>query len=444
MKITRCIPGNKLISTIAVYLLLFCSLAGILAGPVSAGERFVSGSPDLSAAVQGVNEFSPGQDATIPVSIQNSGLITYEYSLPGILTRIDLPNTAKLMVVTLDPGSAPITVKSDPQMVGDLAGGGRMTVSFRAKIDPDAEAGTYILPLRVRYTYLREADQYATDVIQYFYKDEEVILGLPVHIRPEIVLEVTSVGTEHVNVGTEGYARIELKNIGNENGRDTVATLSKAGNSPVTPTAGSVYIGDFPTGSAVPLEYRVSVSKDAEAFTYPMNISVTYKNLDGDFVTSTPVTIGIPVDRKIDFSVVSSPEGITPGSRTVWEVVYRNTGDAPVHAAEARIITVDPFTTDDDSSYLGDIPPGETGIARFEITVDSSAVVKDYGLDSEIRYRDALDNDQISDRIKVPVHVTDVTGIWAILGNPYILTLIGLIVAGAGYFVLSRRRKKRS
>ena len=95
-----------------------------MTGPVLAGERFVSGGPDLTAAVVGSNEFSPGDEVTLPIAIQNSGVLQYVFTYPNQITAADLPDTAKLMMVTLGAGDSPVIIKSDPQLVGDLAGGG--------------------------------------------------------------------------------------------------------------------------------------------------------------------------------------------------------------------------------------------------------------------------------------------------------------------------------
>ncbi|MDD1718077.1 MAG: hypothetical protein LUO88_03275, partial [Methanoregulaceae archaeon] len=59
----------------AIACMIMLCAAGFMVCPVSAGDRFITGSPNLTAAIQGANEFSPGQDATITVVIQNSGLI---------------------------------------------------------------------------------------------------------------------------------------------------------------------------------------------------------------------------------------------------------------------------------------------------------------------------------------------------------------------------------
>lgn len=432
-------PSGK--ARMAIVCIVLLCAAGWAIAPVSAGDRFITGSPNLSASILGANEFSPGQDATISVVIQNSGLIEYVFTYPTTITAADLPNTAKLMTVTLGSGEAPITIKSDPQMIGDLKGGATIPVSFRAKISSDAPADDYVLPLSITYTYLWSVDQYGQDVLQYFYKETGTTLMLPVHIKPEIVLGVISAEPVFVNVGTEGYLNLTLQNNGNEDGKEAVVRLTRNGNSPVQPVSSSVYIGDFPKGSIVPIQYRIAVSQDASALTYPVNVSVVYTNSEGDTVSTDPVTVGVPVGGKIGFSIASPETRVNPGSKQVILVDYRNTGSATVYGASARIIPVDPFTTTDDISYLGDMGPGDTRTARFDITVDPGATVKGYAFDSEIRYRDALDNDLISDRIKVPVEVVPVSGIMGILSNSYVIAIIIVVIVAVVALVVTRRRK---
>jgi hypothetical protein len=131
------------------------------------------------------------------------------------------------------------------------------------------------------------------------------------------------------------------------------------------------------------------------------------------------------------------------GKKKVVTVLYRNTGGATVYNAQARISAVDPFTCSDDVAFLGTVAPGETKEAAFEIGVDGSATPKEYGLDSEIRYRDALDNSRISDPLKVRISVEEKPGILdSLTGNPFPLAVIVvLIIAGsAGYIFWYRKR----
>jgi hypothetical protein len=415
-----------------------------IAGPVSAGERYLSGGPNLTAAIVGPNDFSPGEEVTLPVAIQNSGLLQYVFTYPNQITAADLPNSAKLMMVTLDPGDSPLIIKSDPQMVGDLPGGQKLLVNFKVKIPEDTAGDTYILPLTIQYTYLAHADQYGTDALQYFYKTTSTNLELPVKIQQEVIPAIESVNAEQLNAGTQGYLNISLKNIGNLNGTEATVQLLQNGNSPVVPVASSVYIGNFPKDSVIQLNYTVSVSKDAVATSYPVNLTVSYQNADGTRLSSDPLVIGVPVSGKIDFTVVSPPPQVNPGSIKSITVTYRNSGTAKVYGAEAHIFTTDPFTTTDDTSYLGDMAPGETRSAYFTINVNSDATVKEYAIDSEIRFRDALNNDQVSDRIKIPVQVVGLSGIMLIIGTPYGILLISLVIIAVVYLFFARRRKGKN
>jgi len=98
---------------------------------------------------------------------------------------------------------------------------------------------------------------------------------------------------------------------------------------------------------------------------------------------------------------------------------------------------VDPFTSNDDTAFLGDLAPGESAVARYEMSVDNSATPKEYGLDSEIRYKDALGNSQISDTMKVEVTVEETSPVMTIL----IISVVILAVIAAGYYFLIVKKK---
>lgn len=411
-------------------------LACVAITPVSAGERYMTGSPELTAAVSGTNEFSPGDSVVIAVQLQNQGLNELKFVGSGIITRDDQPNTAKLITATLGSGDSPFIIKSDPQMIGDLQGGGSTVIKFNVKIPKNATVGTYDLPLNLKYTYLRQAEQLGTDSIQYIYKDMNQTLDLPVKIKPVLQFSVISADTEHLNAGTEGYLTLVIKNTGQEDGKKAIVKIAQNDNSMIIPTDASSYIGDFPVGEELTSSFKVSVKNEAESKTYPLDVYINYENYEGDIVDSERTTIGVPVGSKTEFAVVSDPIGISSGQKKTVTVQYENTGDATVYSAQARISAVDPFTSNDDTAFLGTIAPGEVKEATFEISVDSTATQKEYGLDSEVRYRDALDNSVISDPIKVRIEVVEPShaGLYIIIG----LIVVGII--GGGYYYHRRRQ----
>ena len=176
---------------------------------------------------------------------------------------------------------------------------------------------------------------------------------------------------------------------------------------------------------------------------YPLDVFVKYENTDGDVVSSDIKTIGVPVGGKIKFTIVSDPDTLTPGQKKVITVQYKNTGSAIAHQAQARVSMVDPFTSNDDTAYLGYVAPGETKEASFLVTVAGTATAKQYGIDSEIRYRDAFDNQIISDPIKLSLNIAKGTSVVdSLLKSPLALAVIAIAILGIGY-ALYRRNKSR-
>jgi hypothetical protein len=232
-----------------------------------------------------------------------------------------------------------------------------------------------------------------------------------------------------------------LKNIGSDPAENAIAKIARNGESPLIPTDGNSYIGTFEPGETVDVRFKVSVADTAETKSYPLDIVVAYDDYEGKAMTSRAVTVGIPVGGKIAFEVVSPPATLYQGQKSILEVVYRNAGAATVYNAQARISAVSPFTSSDDTAYLGDLAPGESATARFEVNVDGDGTEKEYGIDSEIRYRDDLDNSKISDTMKVRVALEKRQG--TLFTNPVFLAVLAAVIIGAGYYIFVYRKKQR-
>jgi hypothetical protein len=416
-------------------------LCAFLIVPAMAGTVYLTGSPGLSAHLLGTNEFSPGNEVQLTIIVENNGLNQSEVVQPGTVTRDDLPTTAKSVTAALNAGDAPVVIKSDPQMLGDIKSGSNASAVYITKINSHASGGSYILSLAINYSYLFQADQYGVDTIQYTYNQVNQNIGIPIKIISDVSIDVLSALPEHLNAGSTGYIDMRIKNTGSYDGKKAIVKILPTVNSTILPTDNSVYIGDFPSGSTVEARYKVAISSDAERQSYPVDVVVVYENMEGDLVTSRTSTIGIPVGGKVDFAVVSPPAEMNPGDKKVITVEYKNTGETKVYSARARINPVDPFTSNDDNAYLGDIDPGESAVASYEVIVDHSATIKEYGLDAEIRYMDALDNTYVSDILKVQINVNSPTGINALLSNPGYILIIVVGIIGIALLIRNYRKK---
>lgn len=412
----------------------------LIAQPSLAGEKTLFGSVDLSATIQGTNEFNPGTETTLGVDITNSGLYNVKIVQSEILTRDISPTTAMMVTATLHPGDAPVTIRSDSQYAGDIPGSRSVPVQFACEFDENASAGTYAMDLQLDYTTLESADQLGADTLRYWYRTRTVHLPLRVVVKPALNLQVTDMTAEYLNVGTEGYLTLTLENHGDEHATRAVAQLARSGSGPLIPTDSEVYIGDFFPGAQVACRFKVSVADTAEPNTYPVDVYVTYVDEKGDTTKSETRTVGVPVGGEISFEVISEEATVRPGTKPVIEVTYRNTGATTAYNAQARISAVDPFTSNDDTAFLGDLAPGDEFVARYEMTVDDQATIKSYGLDTEIRYRDALDNSRISETMKVPIQVVRSGGAAALFTNPLVIFVLVVLVAGGAYYLYRRRQ----
>jgi hypothetical protein len=315
-------------------------------------------------------------------------------------------------------------------------------VAIATKITSDANEGEYQLPLTIRYTYLASSDQDAADILRYNYQQVNETIPITIKIKPHVRIEVLESVPENLYVGAEGYLNLKIKNAGIEDGKKAVVKLIRNDASPIIPTDNSVFIGDFPRNGTVTSKYKVAISSEAEKQTYPVDLVVMYENRDGDVVTTATETIGIPVGGKISFSVTSGMVEVLQGSQGVIEVEYQNIGDTIAYNAQTRLSVVQPFQSSDDTAYLGDLKPGEKATARYQVSVDDAAIAKEYTLDTEVRYRDALDNSQGSDTFNVPVQVQAKPASGGLMQALAVMGFIALIGIGAGYYLLVMRKKK--
>ena len=429
--------GSPQTKIIILIILLAC-----LAVPAFAGTKYLAGSPNLTAYIAGANQYTAGSDIQIPVVIKNTGINTNYEVAPNIVDLADVPTTAKFVTVAMGAGDAPVVIKSDPQMIGDIASQAQQTVTFSAKVNADAAGGTYYLPLNISYTQFSNVDQYGLDTFRYYYVPGNVTITAPLVIKSEVIPEVVSATSGQLVAGANGYVNLTIANIGSLDGAKATVEILQDDDSPVSPVDSSVYIGAFPAGSTVSCQYKVSVAKDAENKTYPIDVVVMYQNDEGDFVPSQTQVVGVDIGNKVSFAIQSPPVEISPGSKRTIQVEYQNTGDSTVYSAEARISVVDPFTSSSDIAYLGDLAPGQSAVASYQISVASDATIKEYGLDSEIRYNDALDDTYISDPMKISIDVKNLSGIQGIVSNPVYISLIVAVIIGIIYTLIHARRKR--
>ena len=162
------------IHTCATLLIL---IMACIVSPALADVKYTGGSPNLSAYVSGLNEFTAGSDITIPVVISE----LRSQSVPRKYRQYHCPRRSpqhrKVRHGKMSAADAPVVIKSDPQMIGDIPGQTTETVVFSATVNADAPAGTYLLPIDISYSTLSSVDEYtAQPMFQNYYQQHNVTL----------------------------------------------------------------------------------------------------------------------------------------------------------------------------------------------------------------------------------------------------------------------------
>ena len=192
------------------------------------------------------------------------------------------PTTAKSTIIELLPGDAPVLVRSNPQIIGDVQAGQIVPATFTVDIPQDAKAGNYTMLARINYSYVPRIEQVGNTDMTYYFKEEETVLPVPIKIRRMVVLAVEKVESNNLSAGGEGVIDFTIRNTGQDTGIGTSLFLVPAGSSPIVPFSNSVYIGEFPPGSTIQPSFKVAVSGEAAPrLSYPMSLYAAYKDFTG-------------------------------------------------------------------------------------------------------------------------------------------------------------------
>ena len=210
----------------------------------------------------------------------------------------------------------------------------------------------------------------------------------------------------------------------------------------VEPTTSVQSAEELETGHTATLSYTIKIDSDTPAGNYELLLPVNYqyqanvRTATADVInlglTDTAYTreykirnetLRVPISIKNEprLEVTNVSGTLVQGESKVIEVTYKNTRESIAKDAMARIIVMSPLSTEKSIVKIGDIGPGEEKTAKFDISADSEAVVKNYGINSEIKYIDEDGETSFSENMKVnvPLEATEkkfsTTGIAIIL-----------------------------
>lgn len=226
----------------------------------------------------------------------------------------------------------------------------------------------------------------------------------------------------------------------------------------VEPTANLRSVEELETGSTETLSYSIKINSDTPAGDYELLLPVSYqyqknvKTVTADAVNfgitgveysreyeKKNETLRIPISVKSGpkFEVTSVSGNLVQGESKLINVTYKNTREEVAKDALARIIVMSPLSTEKSIVRLGDIGPGEEKTASFEILADQEALVKNYGINSEIKYVNEDGETSFSESMKVSIPLEATEKKFSTTGIAIIL-----IIVIALYQIVNMHRKR--
>ncbi len=299
--------------------------------------------------------------------------------------------------------------------IGDIRPGETAKAEFYVRINVKDE-GNYTF--KVKAIYLNEFNQI----------EESNSVPFGVHIAEAPSLIVKSVKSM-VYVNSKGDVIVTV--VPTSNLKDVSLYLSAK--PPLSVLSAEYYLGNVEAGKEYRAVFKVQASDEAKPITYPAEIRMRYRSF-GDYFESDPVSIGVKINPKMKFEVYGVPK-IHAGSTEIVTFVIKNVGNFTVKEATARLTITDPFTSNDDTSYIGTLKPGESKEIKFKLSVDSDATPKMYGLNLEVKYKDLEDEWCISEPTKAVIEVIPPQPPYGIIAIAVITAIVSVV-----YYL---RRSKR-
>jgi hypothetical protein len=318
-----------------------------------------------------------GDDGRVTATFKNDG---YETASDARLRFVDSP---------------PFEARDGTKYVGEVPPGETESAAFRVSVGDSYVEGDAPAKFALEY----EDENGVT------HETEPETAGVRVAEDVEFSVDaeseetyVDSVGAVHVTVTNTGETAVEG------------ARFVLRDNPPFQPVSRKSSLGALAPGESAEASFRVEVSDRAVAQTYPVEGHVEYQDSFDVTRTSSSVVDSVEVGPERDIEVTGSPT-VSAGATETVEFEVKNTGAGTMYDAVARVNVDSPFSTSDDTTYVGDLGPGESATVTYRVSVGSGATAKEYSVDVVAKYDNAFGDKVVTDVRKAPVKVEEGGGL---------------------------------
>lgn len=402
----------KINFTMSLFVLIFSGLtsASLHLDDIYFDPAIVSAGDNVDIVVQysvdpsGSNNWIANEDYTFDVKLRGDDTLTEKY-----VTIVDAEGD---------------------NLAGIVFAGQHYNKVFRIKVADNAPVGDYQFELAgqwYRNGIALSSFQTAKFIVPV--KKEGVVLGVagfsvePSEVRP---------GDDYVEL------KAYVDNSGEKAAKSVEVSLDlPEGFSASYSDNNRVWVGQLGAGESRVVSFYVNVAEEVEEGVYDFNYNFEFRDSENnDYVGEDSVEFFVKAKPNIEVIAVEG-EGAR-GSSSKLYVTVKNVGSETAEAVDVRILkqSSQPFDFDVRSDYVGELLPGEEGLAVFDIDVKRSAEKKEYDLKLLIRAKG--DSDIGDDN----VYVFNRRAKFEVVGSWFnVLLIIGL--AGALIVVLNFLWKKK-
>ena len=368
-------------------------VGSLAVGPQTASAQQARGPTGFSSAVIDLNAFAPdstltpGQTNEMMLQIANNARIQ-DSSEPS---SIDTTTTARNVRVSINEQSAPVTVETGKQSVGDIGTAVPKEVPIAIDVPENAEAGEYTMEVKLEYRQIgRLFDTLGTQDDRSYTVTREIDIVIDDSAR----FELRDAGTE-AQIGDDGPMTVEVENIGGESAEDLTIELASA--SSRLRFGGSntevARLGSLEPGETALINYEVGFGADASVREYPLNAAVTFENSEGineEYETSLNVT----PQAQQTFAIESVDSTLRVGEEGNLIGTVQNTGPIAANSVVVKYNSDAANLVPIESEFaVGTLAPNESADFRLPIEVTREAEALPRSVDLSVQYRN-LDNER--------------------------------------------------
>lgn len=189
--------------------------------------------------------------------------------------------TARYVTVSLEPTNPFTVLHSSENYLGNIKGNEFRDISFTVRVDSNAEANAYKIPLIVKYT-----DDNGTE-----HRIEKNI-GVEVEAKPDIKVSLEK--ADDFSAGSKGKITISVVNSGFSDVKFVDLKLIPMENYDVI-SASDFYIGNLDSDDSESQEFEIQLNENVPVGKIPLSIRVNYKEKGHDAEHTEDVTVDLNV-----------------------------------------------------------------------------------------------------------------------------------------------------